>query len=149
MVRGFQWSECESLRSDGCSCSQMNGREGVDTLFRRSRAKKVAINNAQTMQSIKDLVMTEGLGRIHGRNGISLHMHKALSEFLQVRLGLRRDAGRRSFGGFVGTTEGVRMADKADLSNVRGMGCSCSVAGEQCNGSLGIRDRWSGGSSDG
>lgn len=46
----------------------------------------VAIANARTMRSIKGLVMTEGLGCIYGMNAISLHMHSALSGFLQVSL---------------------------------------------------------------
>ena len=62
MVCHFQWSESGSLRIDGCWCSQMNGPEDVDTLFHRSQAREIAINNAETMQSIKDLVITEGLG---------------------------------------------------------------------------------------
>lgn len=46
------------------------------------------MGNARVMQNVRDLVMTEGLGRMRGSNAMSLHMHDALSEFLQVSSGI-------------------------------------------------------------
>ncbi|KAF8435845.1 hypothetical protein L210DRAFT_986258 [Boletus edulis BED1] len=60
----------------------VNATEGIDTLLRRSLAKRLATENALIMKHIKDLVMTEGLGRIKGIGGTTLHMHNTLLDFL-------------------------------------------------------------------